>query len=260
VGSAAVQGQLWGTDAETWAKLLEAQVSPFFRGTLDALGPLSGKLLLDAGCGSGLALSIAAERGARTIGVDAAAGMLDVTRRRVPNAELHVGDLESLPVADHVCDIVTAFNSVQFAENPMRALAELRRVAKPDGRVAVAQWGDAARCESEVLFAQLRSLVPPNPAAPSPLNLSGDGRLEAKLVEAGLHPYKWGEVEVTFTYADFDEFFRAFRSTGVLVRLLGVAGEDRVRAVFEKYAAATQRDDGSLRQRNVFRWVISKPA
>ena len=260
MGSAAMQGQLWSSDPETWAKLQEPQVLPFFRRTLDALEPLAGKVLLDAGCGSGLALSIAAERGAQTIGVDAAPGMLEITKRRVPSAELHVGDLESLPLADHSCDVVTAFNSLQFAENPMRALAEFRRVVKPEGDVAIAQWGEAARCQTEALFAQLRSLVPSQPDAPAPLALSGDGRLEARLVDARLHPYRWGEVEVVLSYADYDECYRAFVSAGPIVRVVGLAGEVRVRGVFDRIIKPLQREDGSIQQRNVFRWVISKPA
>ena len=163
MGSAAVQGKLWSSDPETWAKLQEPQVLPFFRGTLDALEPLAGKVLLDAGCGSGLALSIAAERGAQTIGVDAAPGMLEITKRRVPSAELHVGDLESLPLADHSCDVVVAFNSLQFAESPMRALAEFRRVVKPEGDVTIAQWGDAARCQTEALLHNCARWYPRNP-------------------------------------------------------------------------------------------------
>ena len=57
--SAQLQGELWGRHAATWAAGMERRMAPLFQATLDALAPLAGKRLLDAGCGAGLAVELA---------------------------------------------------------------------------------------------------------------------------------------------------------------------------------------------------------
>ena len=159
MGSATVQGQLWGTGPHDWAEVIEPMMRPVHLATLTALAPLSGLSLLDAGCGAGLALQLAAEQGARVSGLDASAALLDVARGRMPDADLRVGDIEELPYDDATFDVVTAYNSIQYAFDPKTAVAELARVARPGGRVAIEVWGQAARCETEVFFARLRELA-----------------------------------------------------------------------------------------------------
>src|SRR4051812_45684886 len=109
MGSAQVQGALWGAAARDWAELAEPVQRPFFEAALDAIGVWDGMALLDAGCGAGLALTIAAERGAVVTGLDASPGLLAVARERLPDADLREGDLEQLPYADDSFDAVTAF-------------------------------------------------------------------------------------------------------------------------------------------------------
>jgi ubiquinone/menaquinone biosynthesis C-methylase UbiE len=150
MGSAAVQGQLWGTGPDDWAEVIEPLLRPVHLAALAALAPLSGLSLLDAGCGAGLALRLAAEQGARVSGLDASAALLDVARGRLPDADLRVGGIEELPYDDATFDVVTAYNSIQYASDPKTAVAELARVARPDGRVAIEVWGEAAHCETEV--------------------------------------------------------------------------------------------------------------
>ena len=72
MGSAETQGALWSAAARDWAELAEPVQTPFFTAALDALGITAGTRLLDAGCGSGLALTLAARRGAVVSGLDAA--------------------------------------------------------------------------------------------------------------------------------------------------------------------------------------------
>ena len=68
MGSAAVQGRLWGTGPRDWAEVIEPLLRPVHLATMEALRPLSGLSLLDAGCGAGLALRLAAKQGARVMG------------------------------------------------------------------------------------------------------------------------------------------------------------------------------------------------
>jgi ubiquinone/menaquinone biosynthesis C-methylase UbiE len=81
--------------------------------------------LLDVGCGSGLALQLAAKRGASVSGLDASAGLLEVARQRLAEADLRQGDVEQLPWADDSFDAATAFNAVQYATDPVQALREI---------------------------------------------------------------------------------------------------------------------------------------
>lgn len=61
-------------------------------------------------------------------------GLLEVAKERAPDADLRVGDREELPYDSGTFDYVTAFNAVQYATDPRRALAQLARVAKPGAR------------------------------------------------------------------------------------------------------------------------------
>jgi len=233
---------------------------PLYEGALKALGPLQGKKLLDAGCGSGMFLALAAARGAEVVGVDAAAGLLAVATERLPGADLRVGDIEELPFDNEQFDIVTAFNSIQYAADPMAAIRELARVCRPKGRVLVGQWADASRCQTEELFVRLRRLAPPPPGTPAPLALSGAGQLEARLVDGGLTPVNWGEALTPFEYPDMEICWAAMASAGPLIRVVEVAGEDSVRKGVDEVFAPSVRSDGSVRHENVFRWVVAQPA
>lgn len=258
MGSATVQGRFWGPGARAWAELQEAQHLALYEGALGAVGSLRGKRVLDAGCGSGLALRLASEAGAEVSGVDATPELVAIARERVAGGDVRVGDLESLPFDDREFDVVFAFNAIQYAESPMNALREFRRVAKPDGMVVIGQWGDVTRCETESLFKALRALAPPPPGTPAPLALSGDGCLEARLVDAGLRPEGWGEVTTAFEYPNLDTAWRALASSGPIVRVASVAGEDRVLDTFRRVFEPSVQTDGRVRQNNVFRWVVSR--
>jgi ubiquinone/menaquinone biosynthesis C-methylase UbiE len=113
MGSADVQGALWGAAAQDWAEVQEPTGAPIYEAAFDALGVGNGTRLLDVGCGSGYALLLAAKRGASVSGFDASAELLDVARARLAEADFRQGDLEALPYQDDTFDAVTAFNSVQ---------------------------------------------------------------------------------------------------------------------------------------------------
>jgi SAM-dependent methyltransferase len=256
MGSAPVQGELWGRHATVWANGMETQMRPLYEATLDALEPLRGQHYLDAGCGAGLAIRLTADRGAAVSGIDASAGLLGVARERTPAADLQVGDIETLPFGEESFDIVTAFNSIQYAVDPATAVSELARVCRTGGRVAIGIWGDPARCESEGLFGRLRSLAPPPPGTPAPLGCSDAGVVEGLLVKAGLNPGAHGEVPVGFTFTDLEQAWRDHTASGALQKVLDVAGADAVRRVLTDTLEADRKPDGALRQDNVFRYVI----
>lgn len=114
-----------------------------------ALGGLAAEgvpQVLDVGTGSGPAALAAARAGARATGVDREPGLLRTARRRARQADLAdrarfvVGDAEALPFPDGAFELVLSTFGVMFASHPPRAAAELVRVCRPGGLVAVASW------------------------------------------------------------------------------------------------------------------------
>jgi SAM-dependent methyltransferase len=257
MGSAKVQGELWGRHPRTWAKFQESQMRPLYDATLDGLEPLAGRVLLDAGCGAGLALRLAADRGAAVSGLDASAPLLEVARELSPEASLRTGDIEVLPYDDAGFDVVTSFNAIQYAADPVAATAQLARVCRAGGQVAIGVWGDPGRCQTEALFARLRSLAPPPPGTPAPLAVSDPGVVESLLEKAGLTVTGGGEAAASFRYADHEQAWTAHASAGPLQKVIEIAGPDAVRRVMRDVLEADRKPDGELRQDNVFRYVLA---
>src|SRR4051812_47660348 len=97
MGSSRAQGALWSTDPVGWADRAERRSRPLFDAVLDRVGAGPGTRLLDAGCGAGLCAGLAAARGARAVGLDAADGLVALARERHAPAQFVTGDLEALP-------------------------------------------------------------------------------------------------------------------------------------------------------------------
>ena len=100
---------------------------------------MAGRRILDAGCGSGPLFAALRDRGAIVTGFDKSAGMLELARRRLgDDADLQVADLgRPLPFPDGAFDDVIASLVLHYLEDWGPALAELRRVLKPGGRLIV---------------------------------------------------------------------------------------------------------------------------
>jgi demethylmenaquinone methyltransferase/2-methoxy-6-polyprenyl-1,4-benzoquinol methylase len=104
------------------------------RATVDALSLPSGALVLDLACGTGDLSRLAHREGYRVIGADLSAGMLAANRAATPLVE---GDVSALPFPDAAFDgVVCGYALRNFTELPV-ALAEMARVLRPGGRLAV---------------------------------------------------------------------------------------------------------------------------
>jgi SAM-dependent methyltransferase len=259
MGTAAVQGDLWGTRAHDWAEWQESFFRPLYEAALGAARVGAGTRVLDIGCGAGLALVVAHERGATVSGLDAAEGLLAVARSRLPGADLRVGELEELPYADGSFDVVAGFNAFQYAADRVHALAEARRVATTAGVVVAAVWGAPERCELGGWIAAIgRSLPPPPPGAPGPWALSAPGALEALLAQAGLTTEDAGTANVLMTFPDEATALRGLLSAGVSVRAIRAVGEDAMRRAAREAIAPYLRSDGTYRLANEFRFVVAR--
>jgi SAM-dependent methyltransferase len=248
VGTAGVNGPLWGSAARDWASIQEGQFRPGYEAALARCGVGAGTDYLDAGCGAGMAAQMAAGRGARVCGFDAAEPLLEIARERVPEGDFRAGDLESVPFGDAAFDVVSGFNAFQFAGDPVRALAEARRVARPGGTVVVMTWGDPEGMEAAAIVGALRGLLPaPPPGAPGPFALSDPARLRALAEAAGLSPGDIVDVESPWAYPDLATALRGIGSSGVAARARGLAGAEAVDAAHAAALAPFRQADGSYR-------------
>jgi SAM-dependent methyltransferase len=258
VGTAELQGRLWSVNAVNWAELQEPYVEPAFRAGLDAVGVREGTRLLDLGCGAGLALRLAADRGADVTGLDAAPGLLEYARRRVPSAQLLEGEIQTLPFADAAFDAVTGFNSFQYAADPVAALREAKRVTAPGGRILALVWSPAEMCELAPHLQSLGALMaPPPPGAPGPFALCGRDALEEFFARADLEIADMADVMCTFAYPDTPTAIAALSSAGPVVRIAEHAGEEAVRLDIEAFLSRHVRRDGRYAIRNPFRYAVS---
>lgn len=93
--------------------------------------PRSPQRVLEVGCGTGLFLEWFARLGHQTTGIDASAPMLELARRRLPErVDLNRGFAENLPYEDNAFDTVALITTLEFVDDPLRALQEALRVAR----------------------------------------------------------------------------------------------------------------------------------
>jgi SAM-dependent methyltransferase len=259
-GTSELQGRLWSERSADWASLQEPYLTPAFTAALDAVAVGQGTRLLDVGCGAGLALRLAADRGAVVTGLDASPGMLAQSRERVPEATFVEGELQVLPFDDRSFDAVTGFNSFQYAADPIEAVREAKRVTAGGGRILALVWSPAEMCELAPHLQSLGALMPPPPAgAPGPFALCGRDALGELFGAAGLEVADVVDVPCTFAYPDTAAAVAALSSAGPVVRVAEHAGWDAVRADIEAFLADHVRPDGSYAIRNPFRYAVSAP-
>src|SRR5271166_6464138 len=107
---------------------------------LDAAGVAAGTRVLDIGTGPGVVARAAAEREARVTAVDAEPSMAEAAARNVPGADVRVAVLPDLPLPDGAFHAVTGNFVIPAVSDTAGALAELRRVLRGGGRLALTCW------------------------------------------------------------------------------------------------------------------------
>lgn len=257
MGTANVQGQIWGTRAKDWADVQESVAVPLFEAVLQEIAVGTNKSVLDIGCGSGIFCEMAAKRGAQVSGLDASEPLLAIARERVQAGNFRTGEMEELPYADRAFDVVTGFNSFQFAADPVNALREASRVSRT-GTVVIAVFGKPEENQSTAYIRAMGSLLPPPPPeAPGPFALSADGALEALAVKAGLTPTTVKTVECPWNYPDEKTALRGLLSSGPAIRAIQNKGEDVVRDVVLQVIAPFKTSSGGFYLTNNFRYLIA---
>ena len=142
-----------------------------------------GTSLLDVACGSGNLAIPAARAGAIVTGVDIATNLLQQARARAESESLTIqfdeGDAENLPYADAAFYEVVSMFGAMFAPRPELVAAELLRVCRPGGRIAMANWTPDGFIGQ--MFKISGKHVPPPPNMPSPLKWGDDETVRERL-------------------------------------------------------------------------------
>ncbi|HLJ89404.1 MAG TPA: class I SAM-dependent methyltransferase [Candidatus Angelobacter sp.] len=179
------------------------------------IGIHSGGKVLDVACGTGNLAIPAARLGAQVTGIDIALNLLEQARQRAASEKLSAvfeeGDAEKLPYPSASFDVVMTMFGAMFAPRPNLVAAELLRVCRPGGTIAMANWTREGFVGKQ--FATTSRHVPPPPDLPPPV-LWGDeatvkDRLSDGCSQIGL-VRRMIEFDYPFPPAHVVEFFREY--------------------------------------------------
>jgi len=251
----------WGADAERWDAWLDwyvPNVKPVTDWICQAVALLPGASVLDMACGPGQPALAAAEcvrPAGRVVATDIAPPMLAVAERRaaargIENIEFRVMDAEELRFADGSFDAVTCAFGLPYCERPVQALAELRRVLRPDGRFAVVVWDERARnpffgvaLDAAGRYPTSATQSVTHEAGPDPADafrLAGAGTLEGLLRDAGFVALTVERLPFVMEAGSFAEYWAVVTDleSGLRDRLKTLSDRDRERLLDDVRAAA----------------------
>jgi SAM-dependent methyltransferase len=210
------------------AKSLEQEADQF----IARLSIAPGARVLDVACGSGNLALAAARRGANVTGVDIAPNLIRQARARAESEGLTIradeGDAEQLPYPDRSFDVVVSMFGVMFAPRPDVAAAELVRVTRPGGRVALANWTPGGFAGE--MFRTVGRHVPPPPGVAPPAQW-GDESIVRQRLRDGIAELKTTrrtcQIKYPFGPAEVVELFRTY--FGPVNRAFAALDEDKQR-------------------------------
>jgi SAM-dependent methyltransferase len=179
---------------------------------VDAADLHAGWRVLDVATGSGNAAIAAARLGVQAVGVDYVPSLLDRARVRAAaeglNIELTEGDAEALPFEDASFDAVTSVFGSMFAPDHERVAAEILRVTRPGGTIALASWTPDGYLGD--FFRTMAKHVPPPPGVRSPMLWGTESHLR-ELFGDGIASLEAVERTFTFRFEAAMEFVSYFR-------------------------------------------------
>ena len=248
----AAQREVWAEgDYPPVGRLLE----PGARILVEAADIAAGQRVLDVATGSGTVAVLAARAGGEVVGVDITDAWFEAARARAEvegvEVDLHVGDAEDLPIDDESFDVVLSSFGAIFAPRHDVVAAELVRVCRPGGTIALTAWPPGGT--NDAVFSALLSRMPSPPEFVTPFIRWGDPDHVRDLfathdVTLGFERRDFG---VAFPSVEAFEAF-VFETSGGFVRARQMLEElgswDEAHAAFRDAIAATnEADDGSYR-------------
>jgi ubiquinone/menaquinone biosynthesis C-methylase UbiE len=202
---------------QTWASgdygAVAARIHLISEQLVEAADLSAGARVLDVATGTGNAAIAAARRGCVVTGVDYVPELLERGHARAAAEGLPVdfvtGDAERLAYADGSFDAVLSCVGVMFAPDQERAAAELVRVCRPGGTLALASWTPEGFIGE--LFRTVGRHVPPPAGLRAPVEWGAETRLR-ELLGGAVGPLRVARREFVFRFvtpAEFADFFRA---------------------------------------------------
>ncbi|TLS41680.1 SAM-dependent methyltransferase [Streptomyces montanus] len=259
--------------ARDWAEIQERMLVPLYEAVYERLDVGASTRLLGLGCGSGLALLMAASRGAAVTGVDSCSPeRLALARERLlPEAwgtraragtRLVEGNpRDATDARTPAYNLVTAFEPIGCMAGDSEGLGELLSEATPLATrgtpVVLAGWGPPERCATSSVLRVATKLA-------DPLRSTGSWRpalrddLEEVAQRAGLRPDGSGRVACPFGYADLDNAVRGLLSTGLFDAAVRATDQAQVDKELTEALHPHQRPDGTVWMPNVFRYLIAR--
>ncbi|MGW2510535.1 class I SAM-dependent methyltransferase [Streptomyces scopuliridis] len=266
-----------GARARDWAEIQERMLVPLYEAVYERLEVRTGTRVLGLGCGSGLALLLAAARGARVTGVDSDRERLALARERL-RADLErygradrAADTGTLLPVDRMADaapgpgrspydLITAFQPIGSVAGDAKGLGPALDEAIPLARrgtpVVLAGWGPPERCATDgVLRVAGRLSDRPRKGVRRPGHRDD---LEEVAARAGLKPDGSGRVACPFGYADQESAVRGLLSTGVFDSAIRTTNRRLVEKEIGEALHPHLRRDGTVWMPNVFRYLIAR--
>jgi ubiquinone/menaquinone biosynthesis C-methylase UbiE len=204
----------------TWESGDFGQIAPSIENVAEefmtGLPILPGLRVLDVACGTGNLAVVAARHGCRVSGIDIAANLLDQARARAAAEHLPIGfeegDAEALPFEKNTFDLTVSMFGVMFTPQPSVATAELRRVTRPGGQIALANWTPEGFIGK--MFRVFKAHLPPPPAGvPSPMEWGNEVTVQQRL-QSGFTNIRLTRrvamMRYPFPPAETVEFFRKY--------------------------------------------------
>jgi ubiquinone/menaquinone biosynthesis C-methylase UbiE len=259
MGSQAIQSHLWGQRPQDWANIQEQTGNDGYLFALNFLQLTTADTLLDVGCGSGLFADLAHQKGVAVTGIDATAQLIEQAKQRTPGLNFLVGEMEELPFGDAAFDVITGFNSFQYAANVKNALTEAKRVLKPGGKLVAMIWGNKEDCEAATYLKAVGSLLPPPPpGAPGPFALTENHLLESILEEIGFKILNNTDVSSIWDYANTDTALKGLLSAGPAAKAIDNSGYEKAYETILNIVQPYVQTNGHVVYKNKFRVVIAE--
>jgi ubiquinone/menaquinone biosynthesis C-methylase UbiE len=242
----------WERQAPTYDDVMGRVTSRLVGPLLEAAGVQQGSRVLDVATGPGYAAAAAADLGASVVGVDMAPAMVELARRLHPTVEFRVAQAEALPFEDDSFDAVISNFVAPHLSRPELAVAELVRVLRGGGRLALTTWDAADRMRFLGLFldsfAEAGATPPPDiPAGPAFFQFADDEKFAKLLTGSGLNGVEITTVAFDHQIQSAEELWQGM--LGGMVRtsatFLGQPEQTRekVRAAFDRLVLDYRRGE-----------------
>jgi SAM-dependent methyltransferase len=229
-----VQGARWGAGGREYDRI-SRQIADSIDHAVDRLDPRPGETILDLATGTGWTARRVAARGAKVIGCDIGAGVIEAARQIPHEGEItfEVADAESLPYADGQFAGLVSTCGIQFVTDPEAASAQVARVLRKGGRMVLTLWTHDSVIAQ--MFGIIKKYMPPAPDGKGPPSPFAWGRKE-RIEELLGGSFRLGFEQATSFYRDRDAAaaWEVFSTGYGPVKVLASKLDEEARRGFER--------------------------